>query len=96
VHPSFNTQYELRLWWGPRDDQRAFADQEVAVNLPLENPRLCTKLLALGLHCRHKVTIDANNLGPLLSQALGTPDTTVTVVKDVNMSWTGVPSSRRG
>ena len=38
--------------------------------------------------CRNRVTIDANNLAPLLVQALGTPNTTVIVADGVELDLT--------
>jgi hypothetical protein len=38
------------------------------------------------LPCRNRVTISANNLAPLLLQALGTPNTTVIVADGVELN----------
>ncbi len=99
VQPSFNTVYMLIVAWGPKSSTSATA--QVAVTLPLEHPLCpdVTNVSTLSLTtvpiggppssvappCRRKVTIDANNLAPLLVQALGTPNTAVIVKNGVEL-----------
>jgi len=70
----------------------------VTVNLPIAPIRRCTSkgecfddfvdCFFFGGACPHQVTINANTLGPLLVQALGTPNTTVIVKDGVELDLT--------
>jgi hypothetical protein len=104
VQPAFNTVYMLIVAWGPNSAiysaQIKVAVSLPLANLKcfdVANPS--TSLMAaptggraagftLVRPCRNRVTIDANNLAPLLVQALGTPNTTVIVADGVELDLT--------
>ncbi len=91
VQPAFNTVYMLVVAWGPNNAIYS-APIQVEVSLPLANLKcfdpstsLTGFALVHALPCRYKVTIDANNLAPLLVQALGKSQTTVIVADGVEL-----------
>ncbi len=93
VQPAFNTVYTLIVAWGPNSAIYS-AQIKVAVSLPRANLKCfdvanpSTSLVRAPRLCRNRVTIDADNLAPLLVQALGTPNTTVIVADGVELDLT--------
>jgi hypothetical protein len=104
VQPAFNTVYMLIVAWGPNSaiysSQIKVAVTLPLANLKcldVANPSTSLKTAAtvsraagftLARPCRNRVTIDANNLAPLLVQALGTANTTVIVADGVELDLT--------
>ncbi len=76
VQPLFDTTYPLTLQWGPTRTNYTTATTTVSVTLPVD-PADPT---------RHLVTIPAQAMLPLFVQALGTPNTTVVVNADLDLS----------
>ncbi len=76
VQPLFNTSYTLTLLWGPTRALRTIATTTVSVNLPADphDP------------ARQLVTIPAQEMVPLFLQALNTPNTTVVINADLDLS----------
>ena len=102
VQPAFNTVYRLIVAWGP-NSYSAQVKVAVILPLAnpkcfyVANPSTSlmtapTRGPAAGFTpvrpCRNRVTIDANDLAPLLVQALGTPNTTVIVKNGVELDLT--------
>jgi hypothetical protein len=93
VQPTFDTQYVLTLWWGDRGYITYPTTPTVAVRLPIDPMRRCSKAGCFNYipdcsafePCHHTITIDDNSLAPLLVQALGTPNTTVNVKDKVEL-----------
>ena len=104
VQPAFNTVYLLIVAWGPNSAvYSAPITVAVSLPLAnpacfgVANPSTSLKTAPTGGRtagstlarpCRNRVTIDANNLAPLLVQALGTPNTTVIVADGVELDLT--------
>jgi hypothetical protein len=104
VQPAFNTVYLLIVAWGPNSavysapitvavslplaNPACFgvANPSTSLKTPPTGGRTAGSTLARP--CRNRVTIDANNLAPLLVQALGTPNTTVIVADGVELDLT--------
>jgi hypothetical protein len=95
VQPKYNTQYQLVLSWGWGGSQ-IYTNAEVAVRLPIDPIRRCKRWGCFDYipdcsafePCHHTVKINANDLAPLLVQALGTPNTTVIVKDGVELNLT--------
>jgi hypothetical protein len=104
VQPAFNTVYMLIVAWGPNNAiYSAPIKVAVSLPLAnlkcfdVANPSTSLMTAPTGGRaagftlvrpCRNRVTIDANNLAPLLVQALGTPNTTVIVADGVELDLT--------
>ncbi len=104
VRPAFNTVYMLIVAWGPNSAiYSAPIKVAVSLPLAnlkcfdVANPSTSLMTAPTGGRaagftlvrpCRNRVTIDANNLAPLLVQALGTPNTTVIVKNGVELDLT--------
>src|SRR2546425_1476867 len=80
VRPLFNTAYTLTLSWGPTRDLYTTATTQVSVNLPTD-PADPT---------RNLVTITSQQMVPMFVRALGTPNTTVILSADLDL--TGLPT----
>ena len=104
VRPAFNTVYMLIVAWGPNSaiysapikvavslplaNPKCFDAANPSTSLmtaPTGGPAAGFTLVR---PCRNRVTIDANNLAPLLVQALGTANTTVIVADGVELDLT--------
>lgn len=104
VQPAFNTVYMLIVAWGPNSAiYSAPIKVAVSLPLAnlkcfdVANPSTSLMTAPTGGRaagftlvrpCGNRVTIDANNLAPLLVQALGTPNTTVIVADGVELDLT--------
>ena len=104
VQPAFNTVYMLIVAWGPNSavyspTTTVAVSLPLAIRtcVDVANPSTSLKTAPTGGRaagftlvrpCRKRVTIDANNLAPLLVQALGTPNTTVIVADGVELDLT--------
>src|SRR6516225_8041348 len=96
VQPAFDTQYVLTLSWGDSGYLRYPTTPTVAVRLPIDPMRRCSKAGCFSYipdcsafePCHHTITIDDKSLAPLLVQALGTPNTTVNVKGGVELDLT--------
>ncbi len=76
VQPLFNTSYTLTLAWGPTRALWTIATTTVSVNLPADPHDPARKL----------VTIPSQEMVPLFLQALNTPNTTVVINADLDLS----------
>jgi hypothetical protein len=87
IQPAFDTQYAAFLSWGDSGNITFPTTATVAVRLPIDTMRRCSKAGCFDYipdcsafdPCHHTITIDDSSLAPLLVQALGTPNTTVNV-----------------
>jgi hypothetical protein len=84
VQPNFDTSYFLVLRVAGQSFT-SWAITDVRVNLPRDVTVACFVTPSGVIVCRNAVTINANNLAPLLRQALGTPNTTVIVKNGVEL-----------
>ncbi len=80
VQPLFDTTYPLTLQWGPTLTNYTTASAAVSVAVPVDptNPT------------RNLITISSQQMVPMFVRALGTPNTTVIVNADLDL--TGLPN----
>jgi hypothetical protein len=104
VQPAFNTVYMLVVAWGPnnaiysaptivavslpRANPKCFDVANPATSLTTAPTAGRAAGITPVRPCRNRITIDANNLAPLLVQALGTSNTTVIVADGIELDLT--------